>query len=212
MVAFNLYLGFLAFMMLYTLIVGVRSRDLESLLSFVICFAMLAIILALKAFELYFFLVAFFVFSGLVLIAVSDLGLFFMKPTPWKQLINDFPTYTGIVGMIAILSGVEMWMEANKYWLIFKVFFGLLMTISFITAFVRVIYWNKSGAIITTTLFFAAILYFVSRRHYIQLEGWLLYWIVSVVIQSIILFVWRCAVRLRLANAPNEIGLNEYRR
>lgn len=204
MVAFYLYLGLLAVMTIYTLITGLKTRELETFVTCIISFALLGAIIALKAFGLYALLLAFFVFSGMILIAVSDLGLMFMNPTPWKKLIKDFPTYTGIVGLIALLAATELWMEYDQYWGLFQLLFGGMMTISFITAFIRVVRWSKSGVIITLALVFAAILYFVSKQGYFDINQYLFYWLVSVAIQSVILSIWRCAVRLDLTRLPER--------
>ena len=204
MVAFYLYLGILAVMTIYTLITGLKTREIETFVTCVISFVMLGALVALKALGLYVLLLVFFVFSGMILIAVSDLGLMFMNPTPWKKLIKDFPTYTGIVGLIALLAATELWMEYDQYWWLFQLLFGGMMTISFITAFVRVIRWSKSGVIITLTLVFAAIIYFISKQGYFDINQYFFYWLVSVAIQSVILFIWRCMARLDLVSLPEK--------
>ena len=196
MVAFYLYLGILAVLAIYTLVCGLKNKEIEALTVFTLCVVMICGIIALKSFDIYSILLLFFVFSGLVLIVVSDLGLLFMNPTPWKTLIKDFPTYTGLLGLVALLATTELWMEYNKHWGIFQLLFGGLMTITFITAFVRVIKWRKTGNLIAATLVFAAILYYTLKKGYIDINKYFFFWMVSVCIQSVILFLWRTGVKL----------------
>ena len=202
MVAFYLYLGLLAFLAVYSLYHGVK--DAESYLTSGISILMLAGLITLKAFDLYAILLAFFLFSGLILVVVSDLGLFFMNPTPWKKLINEFPTYTGLVGLLAIIASVELWMEYNRFWIIFQIIFSILMTITFLTSFVRVIRWCKSGILVTLSLFFALVLIYANYKGFFGINTYLFYWIVSVIIQSILLFIWRSAVRLYFVKFPEK--------
>lgn len=199
MVAFYLYLGILAVLAIYSLVFGLKNREIETLIVSGLCFVMVCGIVALKSFDLYSLLLLFFLFSGLGLVVVSDLGLVFMNPTPWKTLIKEFPTYTGLLGLVALVAATELWMEYDKYWGIFQVLFGGLMTITFITAFVRVIRWRKTGNLITATLLFAAILYYALKKNYIDMNEYFFFWIASVCIQSVILFLWRAGVKLGVA-------------
>ncbi len=202
MIAFYIYLGLTALMGAYALYWGIKDRDIQSFFVVFICVLMLAGLLILRAFELYSILIGFFMLSGLLLIAVSDLGLMFMNPTPFKEQIKEFPTYTVFAGVIALLSAIELWIKYNSHWGWFQLIFGTLMTITFITCFIRALRWSKSGIMLLLTIFFAAAIYVTSRMDYFDISRTFNYWIVSVFIQTILFAIWRGAVKLEIVKHP----------
>ena len=202
MIAFYIYLGLTALMGVYALYWGIKDRDIQSFFVVFICVLMLAGLLILRAFELYSILICFFMFSGLVLVAASDLGLMFMNPTPLKEQIKEFPTYTVFAGVIALLSAIGLWIEYNSHWGWFQLIFGTLMTITFITCFIRALRWSKSGIMLLLTIFFAAAIYVTSRMDYFDISRTFNYWIISVFIQTILFAIWRGAVKLEIVRHP----------
>ena len=166
MVFFYLYLGIMGLLTIYTLIDGLRKKEIESLVVATVCLIMLCVVFVLKAFDLYIPLLAYFLFVGIVMFVVSDFGLLTLEPNPWGSLIKSFPTYTGSVGLISLLAVVELWVEYDKYWTVFGLIFFASMTIAFFTAFYRVIRWTRAGLIICATLIFAGILYFIHANWY----------------------------------------------
>lgn len=186
----------------YALYWGIKDRDIQSFLVVILCTLMLAGVFILKAFEIYSVLIGFFMLSGLGLIAVSDLGLMFMNPTPFKEQIKEFPTYTAIAGVLALASATELWAEYNSHWVLFQLIFGTLMTIAFITCFIRTIRWSKSGIVLLVTIFFATALYCTSRMNYFDIGRIFNYWIVSIVIQTILFAIWRGAAKLEIVKRP----------
>ena len=202
MIAFYIYLGLTALMGAYALYWGIKDRDIQSFLVMILCVVMLIGIAILKAFDLYSILIGFFMLSGLLLIAASDLGLMFMNPTPFKEQIKEFPSYTAFGGIIALAAATELWIEYNSHWVWFQVIFGVLMTIAFITCFVRALRWSKSGIMLLLTIFFAATLYCTSRANYFDIGSIFNYWIVSVFIQTILFAIWRGAVKLEIVRHP----------
>ncbi|MBR6907378.1 hypothetical protein IKN40_02490 [bacterium] len=202
MIAFYIYLGLTALMGAYALYWGIKDRDIQSFLVMILSVGMLIGIAILKAFNLYSILIGFFMLSGLLLIAASDLGLMFMNPTPFKEQIKEFPTYTVFAGVIALLSATELWIEYNSHWGWFQLIFGTLMTIAFITCFIRALRWSKSGIMLLLTIFFAAAIYVTSRMNYFDISRAFNYWIVSVFIQTILFAIWRGAVKLEIVRHP----------
>ena len=186
----------------YALYWGIKDRDIQSFFVAFICVLMLAGLLILRAFNLYSILIGFFMLSGLLLIAASDLGLMFMNPTPFKEQIKEFPTYTAIAGVLALASATELWAEYNSHWVLFQLIFGTLMTIAFITCFIRTIRWSKSGIVLLVTIFFATALYCTSRMNYFDIGRIFNYWIVSIVIQTILFAIWRGAAKLEIVKRP----------
>ena len=198
MSAVYLYLGILSLMGLYALVQGMINKEFEAFVVAFIAFGMITVLAVLYAFALYPLMIAFFLLSGLVLIAVSDLGLIFMNPMPWKTLITEFPTYTGIMGLVAIVASSEIWISYNTHWDLFQIIYGTLMTVSFLTAFIRIFGQGRSGSIIVITVTFAAILYITSKDQHYDINRYLYYWTITVIIQSMLLFIWRCAVHAKL--------------
>lgn len=190
---------------IYTLIDGLRKKEIESLVVATVCLVMFGGVFALKAFDLYIPLLAYFLFVGIVMFVVSDFGLLTLEPNPWDSLIKSFPTYTSSVGLISLLAVVELWVEYDKYWTVFGLIFFALMTIAFFTAFYRVIRWTRAGLIICATLIFAGILYFIHTNWYFRLNEYVVYWVMSVIVQSTILLIWRLGVRLGLASMPERL-------
>lgn len=205
MVFFNLYLGIMGLLTIYTLIDGLRKKEIESLIVATVCLVMFGGVFALKAFDLYIPLLAYFLFVGIVMFVVSDFGLLTLEPNPWGSLIKSFPTYTGSVGLISLLAVVELWIEYDKYWTIFGFIFVALMTIAFFTAFYRVIRWTRAGLIICATLIFAGILYYIHTNWYFRLNEYVVYWVMSVIVQSTILLIWRLGVRIGIASMPERL-------
>jgi hypothetical protein len=195
MATFYFYLGVLAAMSLYSLYKGVRNKDLESFTVCGITCVMTLVGWLLVEFELYSLLILILLITGIIQLVVSDLGFIFMNPAPLKDVLKDFPSYVGILGIVSMISCAEIWVKYDQHWILFQLIFGLCMSIAFITAFYRIMQWGKIGNVISSTLLFALILLLTSKHGCYEINEYLNYWTVSVIIQSIILFAWRCGAR-----------------
>jgi len=198
MVTFYFYLGVIATISLYSFYNGVKEKDLESFTVSGLTFVMALVGWLLDKFEFYSILTIILFLSGIIQLVISDLGFIFMNPAPLRSVLKDFPGYVGILGVIAMISCAEIWIKHDQHWILFQLTFGLCMSVAFITSFYRVMSWGKIGNVITSTVLFAFILILTSRKGCYEINTCLNYWIISVIIQSIILFVWRCCERQRI--------------
>lgn len=203
MIAFYLYLGILSFMTLYSAFEGFRCKEKESYIVTLICGVMLGGLVTLNAFEFYIPLLVFFLFVGVVLFFCSDFGLR-SYPLKISGILHSFPVQTGIIGILALIAVVEVWIEFDKYWGIFQFIFCILMTVSFFISFSRVVKWKRCGVAILATLIFATELFYLSHIGLFEINTYLFYWVISVGIQSVILLFWRFGVRLGVLTLPEK--------
>ena len=203
MIAFYLYVAVLSFMTLYSAFEVYRCKEKESLLVTLICVVLLGGIIALNAFEFYIPLLVFFLFVGIILFFCSDFGLK-TYPLQMSGILHSFPVQTGVVGILALIAVAEVWIRFDKYWGIFQFIFCILMTVSFFISFSRVVKWKRCGVAILATLIFATELFYLSHIGFFEINTYLLYWVVSVGIQSIILLFWRFGVRLGVLTLPEK--------
>jgi len=203
MIAFYLYLGILSFMTLYSVFEGFRCKEKESYIVTLICGVMLGGLVTLNAFEFYIPLLVFFLFVGVILFFCSDFGLR-SYPLKISGILHSFPVQTGIIGILALIAVVEVWIEFDKYWGIFQFIFCILMTVSFFISFSRVVRWKRCGVAILATLIFATELFYLSHIGLFEINTYLFYWVISVDIQSVILLFWRFGVRLGVLTLPEK--------